>query len=418
MDGLQLLHLPVGLLEEARIFKRHRHLVGHVLEGFNILLPKRGFARGLDIQRADDAFADGQRQGDLGAGVGEQGIVESGRFRPNVQGDARLSFADGRPHHAFIVHCQPVARFAQDASRLAGGVFQFRPFAGLVHQEDGGIVMPEALGDQVGDFFDQFVRVEDRADGAPDLVHRRQLGGALGHLLFEGALQHFETRDHAVELDGQRADFIRADHSRARGKPAFFDVVHGVQQGLDRPIHGTGKQIRKGQSCGNRHGRHCYHLRPEIEERLCLIPADRHEGIYRPLIAMRRDHQEDDQDQRADNDDQAGLQFQPRHAPELLFVTGGQERQARRDHGVFHQKHVQRDEDGRGKRPADYHVNGLFRGCARQVIHNEANGEDDLENRHNTRRHTETPWEGCDFHPGFSLCFGVARRLRSACQPF
>ena len=73
-----------GLLEQAGVLDGHRHLTGHVLQGLDIAGVEGRLFGGLHIQRAKDALANNKGQGDFGAGVGEQGIVEADRFQPNV----------------------------------------------------------------------------------------------------------------------------------------------------------------------------------------------------------------------------------------------------------------------------------------------------------------------------------------------
>ena len=178
-------------------------------------------------------LADAQRQRQLGPGLGQIGVGEVNGVGADVEGDARLAGAGDVAHQADLAHGQSVTAGQHVPAALGRG----GPQHGVVafDQEDAGVIVVEARGDQVDDLVEQGIDVANEGGVAGDLRRGLDLMRALGDALLQRAVHRRQLRRHAVERLGQPSDLVAPPDRDALFELPVGDALDDLRQSRQRP---------------------------------------------------------------------------------------------------------------------------------------------------------------------------------------
>ncbi len=234
--------LPSQAVEQSGVFQGGRQLVGHRLQDDEVVVIERVRFGALNIQGADHAFADAQRQGQLRPGVGQIRIGEVDGVGADIQRDARFAGAGDITDQADFAHGQAVAvlehapaAFGRDGPQ--NGIFPFR-------QENSSMVEGETVGDQAHDLVEQGIDVVNEGGVACHLGSGLDLVRPFGDALLQGAVHRRQLGRHGVERLGQPADLVTA-----------FDRHPLLELTAGDALNDLGQRRQRAQrlACGQRH---------------------------------------------------------------------------------------------------------------------------------------------------------------------
>lgn len=175
-DTGQLLAAAVLLLEEAGVVHRHRHAVGQRLQGGDVAGVERAGVAAADVEDAEEAVAEDDRQGQFGAGAFDRGGRQEPRVRRDVVDQQGLA---GGGDLADDVRAAGNAQAEVVGAGVAGGLrLQDQLVAPRLVEQDADVVVVEDRADGVGDAREEVVGLADRDDAAAHLVERAELVGA------------------------------------------------------------------------------------------------------------------------------------------------------------------------------------------------------------------------------------------------
>ena len=173
-DGVEDFGLLTGRLdigEQTGVDNGYGDLFGHPPQDGDVVFREGVRPLALDGESPDHLVADDQRQGHLGAGKREEWVFEVHLLPAHLRHNAGFLVKDAPANHGFLVHAQPMALGDHLPPGLAGAGPQHGPLAGLVQQEQAGVVQVEPLAGQVHRRLDQRVHVQNGTDGAGDFEH-------------------------------------------------------------------------------------------------------------------------------------------------------------------------------------------------------------------------------------------------------
>jgi hypothetical protein len=152
------------LLEEPRVFDRHRDVRAELAQQHLVDLGELPFGVAEQVQRADDAPLASQRDDELGLRAGHRLAVA--RIGMDVVDQQRLPFGDGGADQPLPdLHPQR----PHDIVRIADRVGDRELFGARVEEIDGERLELGDARDQLRDLLQQLVEIEHRRDLSPQL---------------------------------------------------------------------------------------------------------------------------------------------------------------------------------------------------------------------------------------------------------
>ena len=179
---LQLRGVLLDLVIEPGISDSHGQLIGYGLQGDDITGRESRLLDALHRQSADALRPAVQRQRHLGAGLGQERVVEADDMVLGVGGDDGLRMGHALADHRLAAHGQMVSRRKHFLARFAGAGAQHGLLSGLVDEKQANVVKVETLLDQVYGLPHQVRGVEDRARRLRDLGGGHELRATVRHI--------------------------------------------------------------------------------------------------------------------------------------------------------------------------------------------------------------------------------------------